>query len=115
MPLPSDGGHDLSPYHDKKQLFVTTNTQVLMFDRDKFTFAVADGFGDQKKIKSVDRHATSGRIAFHQATSEHWWSDTIRFTDGEQINLMDGRIYKIRWDTHDTDTVDDNPAVAVVT
>ena len=42
VPLPSDGGHDLSPYHDRRQLFVTTNTQVLIFDRDNFMFAVAD-------------------------------------------------------------------------
>lgn len=98
-PLPSVGGHDLSPHHDQSRLLVTTNTQVLIFDRDKFTFTVAEGFGDPKRIKSVDRHATSGRIVFHQATAEHWWSDTIRFTDGEQIRLMNERLYKIRWDT----------------
>tara|TARA_R110002073_G_scaffold333469_1_gene521179 strand:- start:11415 stop:12335 length:921 start_codon:yes stop_codon:yes gene_type:complete len=98
-PLPNNGGHDLSPKHDGKQLFVTTDTQVLMFDCDKLTFDVAEGFGDQLKIKSVDRNSASGRIVFHQATSENWWSDTIRFTDAVPLKLADERLYKIRWDT----------------
>jgi hypothetical protein len=98
-PLPSEGGHDLSPYQDRTRLFVTTNTQVLKFDRDNFTFTIADGFGDQMKIKSVDRNAASGRIVFHAGTADHWWSDTIRFTDGETLQLIGERLYKIRWDT----------------
>ncbi len=98
-PLPSNGGHDLSPQRDGENLYVTTDTQVLLFHCDKLTFTVADGFGDQSKIKSVDRHAASDRIVFHQATAEHWWSDTIRFTDGEKLKLMGERLYKVRWDS----------------
>ncbi|MGB7324481.1 MAG: DUF6528 family protein [Rubripirellula sp.] len=97
-PLPSNGGHDLSPQHDAKHLYVTTDTQVLIFECDKLSFTVAEGFGDQAKVKSVDRHATSNRIVFHQATSENWWSDTIRFADAKPIQLGDQRLYKIRWD-----------------
>ncbi|WP_253154822.1 DUF6528 family protein [Stieleria tagensis] len=98
-PLPSNGGHDLSPNRDGKQLFVTTDTQVLKFDCDTLAFAVADGFGDQAKVKSVDRNVASDRIVFHQATAENWWSDTIRFTDGKKLKLADERLYKVRWDT----------------
>ncbi|TWU57666.1 DUF6528 family protein [Rubripirellula reticaptiva] len=96
--LPSNGGHDLSPQHDAKHLYVTTDTQVLTFDCDELNFLVAEGFGDQEKVKSVDRHATSNRIVFHQATAEDWWSDTIRFTDAKPIQISDQRLYKIRWD-----------------
>ena len=98
-PLPSNGGHDLSPQCDGDQLYVTTDAHVLMFHCEKHTFAVADGFGDQSKIKSVDHNSASDRIVFHQATEEHWWSDTIRFTDGKKLKLTDERLYKVRWDS----------------
>lgn len=97
--LPSNGGHDLSPQHDGEHLYVTTDTQVLLFHCDKLTFTVADGFGDHSKIKSVDRHPASDRIVFHQATEEHWWSDTIRFTGRPKLKLAGERLYKVRWDT----------------
>ncbi|QDT11109.1 DUF6528 family protein [Planctomycetes bacterium K23_9] len=97
-PLPSSGGHDLSPAHDGKNLFVTTNTQVLQFDTTDKTFTVVAGFGSGKKIKSVDVHPISKRIVFHQALADEWWSHSIRFKDAPPITLADERLYKIRWD-----------------
>jgi hypothetical protein len=67
-PLPSPGGHDLSPLHDGVHLFVTSNTQVLLFDCDKMKFKRHPDFGDQLKIKSVDLHPVTKTIVFHKAS-----------------------------------------------
>jgi len=96
--LPSSGGHDLSPVHDDTQLFVTTDTQVLRFNMNDGEFTLAEGFGNQKKIKSVDLHPVTGRIVFHQALPDEWWSHTIRFNDVASVTLDEQRLYKIRWD-----------------
>lgn len=97
-PLPTPGGHDLSPVHDDMHLFVTTNTQVLRFNMAEGTFEVAEGFGDQAKVKSVDVHPVSERIVYQQALPEHWWSQTIRFNDAPPVTLDAQRLYKVRWD-----------------
>ena len=96
--LPSAGGHDLSMAQNLKQLFVTTDTQVLQFDLVKHKFKPQAGFVDQIKIKSVDQHSETGVIVFHRASGENWWSDTIRFEDAPPIKLAGERLYKIRWD-----------------
>ncbi|MGB7342816.1 MAG: DUF6528 family protein [Pirellulaceae bacterium] len=96
--LPSSGGHDLSMAQTLQQLFVTTDTQVLKFDLAKQAFEPQTGFHDQIKIKSVDQHPETGRIVFHRASGENWWSDTIRFEDTSPITLAGERLYKIRWD-----------------
>ncbi len=96
--LPSSGGHDLSPVHDDTHLFVTTNTQVLQFNMTEGTFEVAEGFGNQKKVKSVDVHPVTQRIVYQQAVPEHWWSQTIRFGDAPPVTLDVQRLYKVRWD-----------------
>lgn len=97
-PLPSQGGHDLSPAHDAAHLWVTTNTQVLRFNMDASSFETAEGFGDQQKVKSVDAEPHSKRIVFQQALPTEWWSHTIRFTDAPSITLDNQILYKVRWD-----------------
>jgi len=105
--LPSPGGHDLSPFHDRIRLYVTSNTEVLEFHRDKFGPAAwnkLDGFDSQKKVKSVDRHPERAfGIVYHMGTAENWWSDTIRFQSVgakpmPSIVLPGERLYKVRWD-----------------
>lgn len=96
--LPSMGGHDLSPAHDDENLWVTTDTQVLRFNMDDQSFEVAEGFGDQKKVKSVDVHPLTKRIVYQQALPTEWWSHTVRFADAPAITLGKQRLYKVRWD-----------------
>ena len=98
LKLPTPGGHDLSPLHGDSHLFVTTNTQVLLFNRESERFTAHKEFGDHLKIKSVDQHPTTGRIVFHKASKAHWSSDTIRFVKGDPLRLPGERLYKIRWD-----------------
>ena len=95
--LPTPGGHDLWP-RDDTNLFATSSTQVLLFDRDQETFNVHKSIGDQKKVKSVDRHQASGIVVFHKGTASTWWSDTIRFIGRQSIRIPKSRLYKLRWD-----------------
>tara|TARA_R110002111_G_scaffold48490_1_gene86089 strand:+ start:389 stop:712 length:324 start_codon:yes stop_codon:yes gene_type:complete len=62
------------------------------------TFGVAEGFGDQMKIKSVDLHPVTKRIVFYRTLPDQWWSHTIRFDDAPAVLLNEQRLYKIRWD-----------------
>ena len=96
--LPSPGGHDLSPMHNGTQLFVTSNTQVLLFNCDENTFERHTEFGDQLRIKSVDIHPVTRAIVFHKASTEHWSSDMARFVGRDPQKLDGERLYKIRWD-----------------
>ena len=99
LPLPSSGGHDLSPTRDGTHLFVTTDTQVLLFDRNTKTFLPHPQLGDLLKIKSVDVHPVTKKIVYHKATQEHWWSDTVRFVGSDPLEFEGERLYKIRWDS----------------
>ncbi len=97
--LPTPDGHDLSPTRDGQSLFVTTGDHVYRFNKAEGTFALDPALGNRKKVKSVAEHPTTGEIVFHQATEEHWWSDTIRFVgDRAEVRLPDEKLYKIRWD-----------------
>lgn len=98
LDLPTPGGHDLSPCRDGRHLFVTTKSHVYQFDTKAGRFAPQPGLADQPRVKSVDQHSTTGRVVFHQATEEHWWSDSIRFlAPSTTIQLPGERIYKVRW------------------
>ena len=100
-PLPSSGGHDLSETHDGVNLYVATDTQVLTFDRNDSRFVVHPELGDREKVKSVDLHRKTKVVVFHQATKEHWWSDTVRFGDGAAVRLEGEQLYKVRWDVEE--------------
>ena len=76
---------------------LTTNSQVLQFNRDTFEFEQMEGFLDQRSIKSVDIHPKTGEIIFQQGVGT-WWSRLVRFNDGRgDLDLKNGRIYKVRW------------------
>ncbi len=96
--LPSSGGHDLSPAHNGSHLWVTTETQVLRFNMAEPSFDIAEGFGDQRNVKSVDVHPQTQRLVYQQALKTEWWSHTIRFADASPVTLENERLYKIRWD-----------------
>ena len=97
--LPTDSGHDLFPCRDPRFLFVTSGTHVYRFDTETGRFALDDALGETPRVKSVDQHAGTGSLVYHQATVEHWWSDTIRFAGSERTIALPGeRLYKVRWD-----------------
>lgn len=99
FPLPSPGGHDLRPSLDEQQLFVTTESNVFVFDKQSGAFQKESQLGEMQHIKSCDQHPQSGAVVYHQASDDHWWSDTIRFLDEKRtLTLPAERLYKIRWD-----------------
>lgn len=98
-PLPSHGGHDLSPTPDHKFFYITTNSNIHQFDLTSHQFSVFKPLQKHHKVKSIDQYSPHGPIVFHQANKDHWWSDTIRFVGSERvIQLTKRRLYKIRWD-----------------
>lgn len=98
-PLPTPGGHDLSPSRDPRYLFITTNTRVYQFDTRESRFEPLAPLAELPSVKSIDQHPQSGRIVYHQGTEKTWWSETIRFLDpARTLQLSGERLYKVRWD-----------------
>lgn len=96
--LPSDGGHDLSPIPHGSSFIVTTNSEVLTFDRRAKTFAPYAPIAKHPAVKSVAIHPATRRVVFIQADKPEWWSRTIRFLDSEATLLFpEDRLYKARW------------------
>lgn len=96
--LPTTGGHDLSWAEPNESLFVTTNSQVLEFSCAMQTFDPYTQISNPRRVKSIDRHPKLKRVVYHQASEEHWWSDSIRYVDGKTHQLEAERLYKVRWD-----------------
>jgi hypothetical protein len=98
-PLPTHGGHDLSPTKDGKFFYVTSNSNVYLFEKATGKFTVEPVLGEFPKVKSVDQHPESGRVVFHRGTPENWWSETIRFRGSDEVIKIPGKkLYKARWD-----------------
>jgi sugar lactone lactonase YvrE len=95
--LPDPGGHDLRAIPGSKDLVVTANDGVHLFDRDAETFREHPALARAARVKSVDVHPASGRLAFVQA-EENWWAYRIRLLEPEgEVHLPDERLYKVRW------------------
>jgi len=96
--LPDPGGHDLSPVPDTSLLVVTTQEHVYDFDRDERRFAPHPLLGNVPCVKSVSVHPVSGQIAYVRAEGKHWWAETIRFLEPEDVFHVPGaHFYKARW------------------
>lgn len=106
--LPTDGGHDLTDAQQGSLLLVTTESGVYHFDKSHSAFAPDAELGDAHDVKSIHEHPTTGRVVYHQANGENWWSDTIRFRDeSHTIQLPGQRLYKVRWDAPQDRPADD--------
>jgi len=98
-PLPSSGGHDLSPVAGEKAFFITTDSEVLVFCAASGRFESHPKLGKSGKVKSMDQAQVGGPVVFQQASVEHWWSNEIRFLDGGVARFPEERLYKVRWDS----------------
>jgi hypothetical protein len=95
--LPSTGGHDLSPNSDRATLFVTTSSDVVLFNKRSHSFASEPRMKGLLKVKGVSVHPETKRVAYIQA-EEKWWSPRIHFLEPKQTILLNGeRLYKARW------------------
>lgn len=103
FPLPSPGGHDLSPMPDRSTLLVTTDTDVVLFNLQSNTFTSEPRMKQLALVKSIDVHPVTNRLAYIQAEGGNWWSSRIHFLEPKQskpkqTTLLQGeRLYKARW------------------
>ncbi|PSB23589.1 DUF6528 family protein [Stenomitos frigidus] len=101
--LPSPGGHDLSPNFDRSTLFITTDTDVVLFDLQSNTFISESRMNRLTLVKSISVHPVTKRLAYVQAEGGHWWSSRIHLLESKQskaeqtILLKGERLYKARW------------------
>jgi hypothetical protein len=96
--LPSRGGHDLSPVPGTSTFIVTTEHEVLIFDRTTGQFVRHPELGALVNVKSVTIHPATGRTAFTLADPPDWWTYTVRFLNPEAtLKFSDDRLYKVRW------------------
>jgi hypothetical protein len=95
--LPDAGGHDLRPLPGTSRLVLSTNPSLWHFDRDRKVFEIPEGFPETDKVKSVDVHPRTGRIAWVRAETS-WWAPRVRLLLPEdELILPDERLYKARW------------------
>jgi hypothetical protein len=77
-PLPTNGGHDLSPFYgDIDTLYVTTVKQVYLFHKSSNTFTLMQ---DTPNIKSINRQPATGQVietSPHASCSEDSWCTNI--------------------------------------
>jgi Family of unknown function (DUF6528) len=103
FPLPSPGGHDLSPASDQSALYITTDTDVVLFDLQSNLFSSDPRMKQLALVKSIDVHPVTKRLAYVQAEGGHWWSSRIHVLEPDQakasqtILLAGERLYKARW------------------
>jgi len=95
--LPDNGGHDLRPVPGTPRLVLTTNPSVWTFDRDRKVFEIPEGFPEIDKVKSVDYHPRTGRIAVVRAETSFWAPRVRLLAPEDEIILPDERLYKARW------------------
>jgi len=96
--LPDTGGHDLYPVPGTRDLIVTTNRHVYLFDRDQREFRPHPELNEEERVKGVSVHPKTGRVAYVQAEGLNWWASQILFLNPSgSLQLSDEKIYKVRW------------------
>lgn len=101
--LPDRGAHDLSPLPGTSGLALSTRVQVWIFDRDALTFAPLRPIATVAKVKSVDVHPVTGRMAIGRAQQEYWTTEIELLNPEGTIALPDQeRLYKVRWFARET-------------
>ncbi|MBK1788203.1 DUF6528 family protein [Prauserella cavernicola] len=105
VPLPSTGGHDLQPVPGRPhQLWVTTESEVLLFDKARGTFSrnyPGAGAISREHVKSVTTHPRTGQVLTVAPQEDHlctWCGDTVRLDrPHDELTLRGAWIYKARW------------------
>jgi hypothetical protein len=98
LPLPDEGGHDLSPIPGSPRLFVSTGQRCWSFDRDRRQITPHDTLANLAHVKSYAVHPRTGRVVYIQAEGTNWWAEHLHFQrpDGT-LRLPGERLYKARW------------------
>lgn len=105
IPLPSEGGHDLQPVPGvPDQLWVTTETEVLRFNKSAGTFSrryPGASVINRHDVKSITTNARTGQVLTATPQTDHvctWCTDTVDLAlPNGDLTLRGGWIYKARW------------------
>ncbi|MFP4489050.1 MAG: DUF6528 family protein [Bacteroidales bacterium] len=97
-PLPGNDGHDLQPAADGKNLCLTTENNIWLFNTSSGEFAVHPLLGGEEAVKSVSYNSKTNRTAYMKASEDRWWGYYIRIAEtGRVIYLPFEKLYKVRW------------------
>lgn len=96
--LPDDDGHDLRAVPNSPELILSTHASVWRFHRDDVVFRPDPMLKNRARVKSIDIHPASSRIAMIQSAEKQWWSDSVHFLlPNAKHNITDATLYKARW------------------
>ena len=91
-PLPNQDGHDLLAVPSSKDLLLTTEKSVQLFDRDQGTFRPHPELGSVAGIKSVSIYPKTGQLVWSE------WKATVHLlSPNGQITFPGAHPYKARW------------------
>lgn len=99
LPLPSDGGHDLAAGADDATLWVTTETGVHRFDRDRRTWTAPPPALDLARVKSLDEDPATGAIVVARpepGREPEWVTSAVEFPLDGRTAVVGGELYKVR-------------------
>ena len=98
IPLPEDGGHNLSAVPGTSMLAISTADHCWLFDRDTKAFQPHPQLADHAHVKGISYHPADGQIAFVQAEGENWWAERIHFLNpARTLHVPGEHFYKARW------------------
>lgn len=96
--LPDEDGHDLQAVPGSRDLVLSTDHHVYLFDRDQPSFRLHPQLGETPRVKCVSMHPATRRVAFIHGSDKAWWSSTIGLLAPEgEVRLGTERVYKARW------------------
>ena len=98
--LPSKHGHDLFPRGRKRELFVTTKSNVYVFNPELGHFRPFKPLAGTPNVKSICENPRTGQIIYVRAKTK-WWNDTVSFLrPAMKKTRRRARFYKARWNTN---------------
>ena len=78
----------MKAFHEDNRLHLIWGNHDMVYRNEKYVQKHLSTYFDPK----------TGKLVYHKATKEHWWSDTIRFGNKKKMTLKGERLYKVRWD-----------------
>jgi len=96
--LPGDGGHDLAFHEESKDIALSTQNNVWIFDTKSELFTKHPLLGEEINVKSISFNKATGETAYVKSTDDNWWAYYIRFAGSERVVYLPyEKIYKVRW------------------
>lgn len=103
LELPDRGAHDLSVVPGSDLLVLSTRWDVWTYDRSTDAFAPFEPIATWRKVKSVDIHPETGRVAVGQGEEDYWATQVQLRSPDAIIPLPESeRLYKTRWFARET-------------